>query len=233
VLLASAVVGIVAAIWLAAGCRIPDDVNGTLDRVEGGVMRVGVTEHDPWVKLTGAEPGGVEPELARRFASTLDAQIEWTEGSEEELVSALHEGQLDLVVGGFDNKSPWKKKVSFTRPYFDTEVVIGVKPGLDPPLDLGGVRVYGERATDEVGLAKGRTAADVVPVDALEPGVPAAVTDDYLLDELGLREELSMRMHKRVMATQMGENAFLVELERFLLERTDEIGRLIEREGEL
>jgi hypothetical protein len=70
-------------------------------------------------------------------------------------------------------------------------------------------------------------------VDALTPGVPAAVTHDYLLDELGLEEQLSMRKEKHVMATQMGENAFLVELERFLLERTDEITALIEREGRL
>ena len=217
----------------AAGCRIPDDVNGTLDRVEGGVLRVGVTEHDPWVKLGGGEPAGVEPELAREFAATVDARIDWKEGSERELVEALHEGQLDLVLGGFDAKSPWKKEVAFTRPYFDTEVVIGVRPGVETPLDLEDVRVIGEAGTGEVGLAKGRTAAEVVTVDALEPGVDAAVTDDYLLDELGLEERLSMRKDKRVMATQMGENAFLVELEEFLLERTDEIARLIEREGEL
>jgi hypothetical protein len=33
------------------------------------------------------------------------------------------------------------------------------------------------------------------------------------------------------MAVSMGENAFLVELERFLLDREAEAGELLEREG--
>jgi len=33
------------------GCRFPDDVEGTLDRVEGGTMPVGVVPDPPWVTL--------------------------------------------------------------------------------------------------------------------------------------------------------------------------------------
>jgi polar amino acid transport system substrate-binding protein len=103
----------------AAGCQFPRDPDGTLDRVEGGVMRVGVTASDPWVELDGRgrPTGGVEVELLRRLARELDARIAWTDGSEEELVNGLKEGDLDIVAGGITNKTRWKKDVPPTRPY--------------------------------------------------------------------------------------------------------------------
>jgi len=74
---------------LAAGCQYPRDPDGTLDRVEGGVMRVGVTHADPWVLADDDEPsGGAEVELVRRFARDVGARIEWVHGSEEEVVDA-------------------------------------------------------------------------------------------------------------------------------------------------
>jgi polar amino acid transport system substrate-binding protein len=60
---------------------------------------------------------------------------------------------------------------------------------------------------------------------------PAAVPH-YLLDDLGLTDsgtELDEAQH--VMAVKLGENAFLVRLERFLLDREDEIERLLVEEG--
>ena len=102
---------------LAAGCQYPRDPDGTLNRVEGGVMRVGVTAADPWVLLGGEEPsGGVEVEIARRFARDVGARIEWVHGSEEELVDAAKEGQVDLILASLTSKSRWKKDVAFTRP---------------------------------------------------------------------------------------------------------------------
>ena len=80
------------ALPLCCGCQIPQDTDGTLDRVKGGTVRVGVSESDPWVIFEpgATEPsGGVEVKLIRRFASGLDARIEWVQGSEEELVDAI------------------------------------------------------------------------------------------------------------------------------------------------
>jgi ABC-type amino acid transport substrate-binding protein len=102
---------------LLAGCQFPADPDGTLDRVEGGVLRLGVTEHDPWVRLEGPRRTGVEVTLAQRFAASLGAELEFTEGAESELIDELKTGELDLVVGGFDSKSPWKKEAALTRPY--------------------------------------------------------------------------------------------------------------------
>jgi polar amino acid transport system substrate-binding protein len=155
------------------------------------------------------------------------------QGSEEELVDAAKEGQVDLIVGGLTNKSRWKKDVAFTRPYVETRAVVGVPAGESFPDDFAGVPVAAELGTEEEGLLAQRTAARVVPVASLEPlvGRPAAVPH-YLLDDLELTDsgtELDEARH--VMAVKLGENAFLVRLERFLLNREDEIERLLIEEG--
>jgi polar amino acid transport system substrate-binding protein len=216
------------------GCQYPRDPDGTLNRVEGGVMRVGVTEADPWVLLEGDRPvGGAEVELARRFARDLGARIEWVQGSEEELVDAAKEGQVDLILGGLTNKSRWKKDVAFTRPYVETRAVVGIPAGESFPDDFAGVPVAAELGSEEEGLLAQKTGAHVVPVTSLEPraGRPAAVPH-YLLDDLELTDSgTELDEAKHVMAVKLGENAFLVRLERFLLNREDEIERLLVEEG--
>jgi polar amino acid transport system substrate-binding protein len=218
----------------ATGCQYPRDPDGTLNRVEGGVMRVGVTESDPWVLLEGDEPsGGAEVELARRFARDLGARIEWVQGSEEELVDAAKEGQVDLILAGLTSKSRWKKDVAFTRPYVETRSVVGAPAGRSYPDDFAGVPVAVELGTEEEGLLEQRTDARVVPVTdiATRAGEPAAV-HDYLLDDLRLADSgTELDSAKHVMAVKLGENAFLVRLERFLLDREDEIRGLLVREG--
>jgi polar amino acid transport system substrate-binding protein len=219
---------------VAAGCQYPRDPDGTLNRVEGAVMRVGVTEADPWVVLEGDRPvRGAEVELARLFARELGARIEWVQGSEEELVDAAKEGQVDLILGGLTSKSRWKKDVAFTRPYVETRTVVGIPPGGSFPDDFAGVPVAAELGTEEEGLLAQKTEARVVRVRKLgsRAGRPAAVPH-YLLDDLRLTDsgtELDSTGH--VMAVKLGENAFLVRLERFLLDREDEIERLLVKEG--
>lgn len=218
----------------ATACQYPRDPDGTLNRVDGGVMRVGVTEADPWVLLEGDRPvGGAEVELARRFARDVGARIDWVQGSEEELVDAAKEGQVDLIVGGLTSKSRWKKDVAFTRPYVQTRTVVGIPAGESFPDDFAGVPVATELGSEEEGLLAQKTEARVVPVRSLEPraGRPAAVPH-YLLDDLGLTDSgTELGDAKHVMAVKLGENAFLVRLERFLLNREDEIERLLIEEG--
>jgi hypothetical protein len=70
-----------------------------------------------------------------------------------------------------------------------------------------------------------------VPDLASERGKPAAV-HDYLLDDLALADTGTVLAEaKHVMAVRLGENAFLVELERFLLDREGAIRAMLVREG--
>src|ERR671918_450841 len=108
---------LVALTVLLASCGIPRDPEGTLDRVEGGVMRVGITENEPWTVLEDSEPQGVEVDLIEAFARQLGAEIDWTVGAAEEVLAATEEGDLDLAIGGFLADDPWATRVSFIQPY--------------------------------------------------------------------------------------------------------------------
>ncbi|PYG00938.1 extracellular solute-binding protein, family 3 [Georgenia satyanarayanai] len=139
----------------ACSATIPTDPDGTLDRVTGGILRVGVSPSPPWTDLPdgpGGEPAGTEVELVEDFARTIDAQVQWAAGGEEELIGQLERGELDLVIGGLSARSPWAEKAALTYRYTETTGPDGAK-----------------------------------------------------------------ELH--VMAAPMGENAFLVELEGFLLEK--------------
>lgn len=111
---------ICAAVLLAlTGCaNYPADPDHTLQRVTHGTLRVGISHNEPYTSVTG--PSGSEAELVERYARTLDAKVEWTEGGEEELVTRMEKGRLDLMIGGLTKDTAWGKKVGLTQPYAET-----------------------------------------------------------------------------------------------------------------
>lgn len=137
----------------ACSVSVPSDPEGTLEQVSGRTIRVGVTNDDPWVRLKqDQDPAGTEPDLLRSFAASLDAEPRWIPGSEQELVQSLKDGDVDVVIGGFTDDTPWSTDAGTTRPYTES--------------------------TDDQG-----------------------------------------RTEKHVMLVPLGENAFLLELDRFLLKQ--------------
>lgn len=216
-----------------AGCQFPADIEGTLDRVEGGTLRVGVIPSPPWVVVPpDGEPTGVEPELVRRFAETLDAEIEWVEGTESELAAATGGFQLDLLIGGLTREFPYPDDVAMTRPYVDTEIEIGLPPGTELPDELGGVEVYVERASEPAALLR-EEEDDAIPVffDSLEEVDGIALLHTYEIAELGYeRSDHILRDDEHAMGVPPGENAFMVELENFLLDRGEEAEDMLYRE---
>lgn len=111
------VVVALAAAALSACAGIPTDPDGTLDRVSSGVLRVGASPDDGLVTVEGDEVSGPEAELVEEFATSIDARVEWTVGGEENLVFALTQGDLDLVIGGITDQTPWTDSAGVSRPY--------------------------------------------------------------------------------------------------------------------
>jgi polar amino acid transport system substrate-binding protein len=220
------------AVLLLAGCGIPRDPESTLDRVSGGTLRVGVTESDPWTRLDGEQPAGVEVELVRRFAGELGATVQWVQGSEADLIAALEVRELDLVVGGLTADTPWQAKAAITRSFATTRVVVAVPAGAPLPADIAGVRVAVEAGTDAAGVLEDKTDAVAVRVqDVTKVRNSAVAVDDWLLDRLALRDTgVHLSKSKHVMATPLGENAFLARLERFLIARQGEVPALLDAE---
>jgi membrane-bound lytic murein transglycosylase MltF len=54
------------------------------------------------------------------FARQIGAQIEWTVSGEEAVMTALQNGDLDLVAGGLTSQSPWTTHGAVTRDYAET-----------------------------------------------------------------------------------------------------------------
>ncbi|KNY05957.1 hypothetical protein [Microbacterium sp. GCS4] len=100
------------------GLTVPADPDGTLEGVTHGELRVGWSA-DPGLISGGAsdEPTGSLPTLVEGFADDLDADVEWTEASEETLVGMLERGDLDLVVGGMTDQTLWVDRAGVTRGY--------------------------------------------------------------------------------------------------------------------
>jgi polar amino acid transport system substrate-binding protein len=215
---------------LAAGCGIPRDPESTLDRVEGGILRAGITASDPWTTLEGGRPGGVEVQLVERFAAELGARVEWVDGSEADLIGALEVRELDLVVGGLTADTPWQAKAAITRSYATTRVVVAVPSSSPPPDDIAGLRVAVEAGTDAAGVLEDKT--DAIPVkvpDVTAVRGSAVAIEEWRLADLDLRDTgVHLTKTKHVMATPMGENAFLVRLERFLIDHQGEVPALLD-----
>lgn len=118
-----------AAFAVTTACGFPRDPEGTLERVTGGVLRVGVSENPPWTRWPegapaagasgeqGGEPSGTEVDLVRAFAASLEAEVAWAGGSEADLMARLDEGALDLVVAGLHETTPWSSHAALTYPY--------------------------------------------------------------------------------------------------------------------
>jgi polar amino acid transport system substrate-binding protein len=224
---------LIAAVLLAvgvAGCGIPRDPESTLDRVRGGTLRAGITANEPWTTLEGGRPGGVEVELVEQFANELGARVEWVDGSDAELIGALEVRELDLVVGGLTADTPWQSKAAITRSYATARVVVAVPASQPPPGDIAGLRVAVEAGSDAAGILEDKT--DAVPVrvpDVTQVKGSAVAVDEWLLDNLGLRDTgVHLSKAKHVMATPLGENAFLVRLERFLIAHQAQVPALLD-----
>lgn len=202
-----------------AGCDLPQDPDNTLERARGGVLRVGAVETPPWVLKSGGEIDGVEADLVRRWAEELEARIEWIAGSESVLISALERHELDLVIGGLTQASPWKQRVGLTNPYLETEIMIGVPEGAArQPESWAGERIGYLR--DDPAMAAHIRELDAIPVALAELGTMPVVAPVWQLtawEFVPVGEVL--RRHKHVLAVPPGENALLVALQKFLADQ--------------
>lgn len=105
---------------ITIGCgEFPRDPDKTLQQVKGGKLLIGYSENPPWVIKTNKDPTGIEADLLKAFAKSLQATIVWQNDSEEDLFNQLEERKLHLVIGGLTDKNAWSKHAAFTRPYLE------------------------------------------------------------------------------------------------------------------
>jgi polar amino acid transport system substrate-binding protein len=218
---------------VATGCDFPRDPGGTLERVQDGTMRVGVAANEPWVRMEDGKASGVEVELLKEFAGELGAEAVFVQGTVPELLEAARYGEVDVVAGGFTSTSPGvreQKETGMTRPYLTTRFVVGVPPGQPVFDDPSGREVAVERVGSTAALLKEEGAVPVLVDDLSSADMPGAAYG-WQLEAWGFEPTgVELPEEKHVMAVPLGENGWLLRLERFLRANREEAGRLLREE---
>ncbi len=218
---------------VSTGCDFPRDPRGTLEAVRDGTMRVGIVGNDPWTRTEGRSASGVEVELLKDFAKKLGAETSFVPGTTPELLEAAKQGEVDVLIGGFTSTSPGVsegKEAGVTGTYLITRSVVGVPPGGPAFDDPSGREIAVERIDGTAALLK-EEGAIPVPTDELSTtGMPVAAYR-WQLEEWGFEPtSVELPEEQHVMAVPLGENGWLVELERFLREHREEARELLREE---
>ena len=204
-----------------AACGLPHDPNGTLERVAAQrLLHVGFAEAPPWIADSTSEPHGVEADLVREFAATLNARVTWTEGNLQDLQETLEHYELDLLVGGLDKRASSSTHVGFTRPYLKERLTLGHLSGLPAPSSLEGVEIAVEPHTLLAALVR-KEGANPVPFESSGGDVPQwLAASEWQLKARGyVPTEHVFRTREHVWAVPPGENAWLARIEGFLNSR--------------
>jgi polar amino acid transport system substrate-binding protein len=213
----------------AAACGLPRDPNGTLARVRGGTMRVGVVEQPPWTTLpAGRGAGGIEGALVAELARELGAKIEWVRATESQLLEALEMRELDIVIGGLTDDSPWVQHVAVTKPFYTDTIVVGALPGARRLRTIDRRPVFFDARDPAIGAYVRREGGIPRPIAELgeAPGLVAAPT--WHLASLGLAHAgITLREAHHVMAAPPGENAWLMRIEQSITLRKPAIPSLL------
>ncbi len=149
-------------------------------------------------------------ELVARAARRLDASPELVVDGPEALLRALEEHELDLVIGGLTDETPWKERLALTQPHVETRIVVSGPPGAWVREGIDELAVA--CATPLLAARVAREGGRPVP-----PGGAAlrALPEWALPDPLAPRRALGAP-RRHVLAAPPGENAWTLWLDRFL-----------------
>jgi polar amino acid transport system substrate-binding protein len=92
-----------------------------LDRIQKrGELVVGTMGNMPPLNMTSkdGEIFGLEPDLARLLAEAMDVKVKFVTKPFNELLPALQNGQVDMVLSGMTITPERNRKVAFIGPYF-------------------------------------------------------------------------------------------------------------------
>ena len=209
--------------------NLPRDPKETLKQLQSRPLRVGLVEHPPWVVKTGGEPAGAEVDLIRNFASELGTTPDWHWGGEQEQLEALEHYQLDVVIGGLTDQTPWSKYVGLTGPYFEETYRVAI-PQAAELQSIKGAEVTVEKG-GAVAAKLEKKGARVIRVDDLANVQGAVAAPDWQLEQMNLKsmnEELETMKH--VVAVPPGENALIKRLDEFLYKKRFEVKNLLQQQ---
>ena len=66
---------------LTAGCNVPREQEGTLQRVLSSILRAGISDIPQWTYAGDGSPTAIDVRLLREMARDLKARMVWVQGS--------------------------------------------------------------------------------------------------------------------------------------------------------
>ncbi|MCK5528105.1 MAG: transporter substrate-binding domain-containing protein [Kiritimatiellae bacterium] len=114
----------VCCIGLFAGCVTTNNNRNSNDK---DLLRVGVSaNYPPIIYKQNRKIVGVEADLARALAITLNKRLEFVEIKWKDLIPALKAGKIDIIMSGMSVTMPRSMQLSFTEPYLRNGLMTAV-----------------------------------------------------------------------------------------------------------
>lgn len=206
----------IAIIAILYSCDIPKDPNKTFSKAKGDTLRVGIANSGARADFNNGKPKGIEVEIIKGFAESINTEIKWIPGSQQQIIDLLKEYQLDIAIGGFTKGSAFKKHAGFTNYYERVKIKIGAPAGVMLPSKAKNEEIAVKEGTEALAAVKKKNGIPVI-YDSIPPkGIPLAATEKDL-------EKLNYNISKDhlqksdyVIAIPKGENKLLQELENYL-----------------
>lgn len=207
-------------------CDLPTDQRGTLDRVQNSRIYVGVIENWPWATLRKKQAEGVEADLVKAFADTLNAKVEWIGGGFPALSRALEVGQIDLLIGGLTSRPPAKERLGLSTIYFRTTSRVATPPGARTTENLKAVTIAARPQDPAAAELPGNVS--VRWTDDLRSSQLPILAQDWEIAAWGYMATRFVAAHTdHVIAVSPGENAFLRRLDLFLRDKKEVVPSIL------
>jgi polar amino acid transport system substrate-binding protein len=120
---------LVALVFGACGKSKPDDQD--LRKPESDPLRIGMTpDYPPMIFMQEGKYAGIEADFARGLAREFQRSLLFLPMKWEQLIPALMEGKVDLIMSGMTTTLARKMRIDFTEPYF-TAMLVGAMRSTD------------------------------------------------------------------------------------------------------
>ncbi len=197
------------------GCdQFPKDSKDTLKNSQDKILKVGLCNYDSAANAS-VEPVENQIRFVRQFARSINSEIVWVKGAQEEITGLLRHYELHMAIGGYTAASPFKKEITLSKPYYRDTLKLVSKNGILPG------KIKGEKVLVNNYLAalyvRQRGA---IPEMSANPGkqegfLIAATNRELKLWGLSRNGKI-LHEWKYAVAVPFGENAFLAALEKFI-----------------
>lgn len=101
----------------------PEPVQQT-QKKPGNLLRIGMSpNYPPIVFIQAGEITGVEADFAHLLANEFGRPVEMETYPWDQLITALLDGKIDIIMSGMTVTTPRKMRIAFTTPYLNTGLI--------------------------------------------------------------------------------------------------------------